>query len=85
MKFPEDLNMIRAVRAGDRLAWERFVRRITPPLWGACKLLTRDEAETRLAFAVVVEALSAEGYRRLGPYSGASRIETYIILICTRR
>ncbi|CAA6603771.1 conserved hypothetical protein [Rhodospirillaceae bacterium LM-1] len=81
MKFPEDLTLVRAVLAGDRQALERLLRRVAKPVWSACRLLTQDEEESQSAFIAVEEALCADGFRRLRPYNGSSRIETFVVLI----
>lgn len=74
----EDRRLVLAVLSREPQAWDRFVRRVADTVWTSCSVLCRDE---RQAFSEVMEALSADGFRRLRPYDGSSRIETYVALV----
>lgn len=77
----DDLRLVRAVLCDDPTAWERFVRRVADTVWTACLILEGDEAAARDAFALVVDGLRADGFRRLRDYDGSSRLETFVILL----
>ena len=77
----EDRPLVLAVLSGEAQAWDRFVRRVADTVWTSCSILCRDEGEARKAFSEVMEALSADGFRRLRPYDGSSRIETFVALV----
>jgi RNA polymerase sigma factor (sigma-70 family) len=77
----EDRTLVRDVLDARPQAWDRLVRRVADTVWTACRLLTRDEAEARTTFAEVMDALRADGFRRLRPYNGSSRIETFVALL----
>jgi RNA polymerase primary sigma factor len=76
-----DLTLVRAVLAGDAKASERLLRRVADTVWTACRVLTRDEADARDAFAMAAAGLREDGFRRLRPYDGRCRIETFVTLI----
>src|SRR5579863_328514 len=76
-----DQSLVRAVIAGDRKAAERFIQRMADPIWTACRLLTGHESEARDAFGSVMASLQEDGFRRLRPYDGRSRIETFVSLV----
>ncbi len=75
-----DLALARDVLSAKPQAWDRFARRVADTVWTACRILALDEAEARTAFADVMDALQADGFRRLRPYDGSSRIETFVAL-----
>lgn len=77
----EDQKLVRAVLAGDPAAMERFLRAIADIVWSACRRLTRDEAEAREAYTAVCADLAANGFERLRPYDGRSRLATFIALV----
>jgi RNA polymerase sigma factor (sigma-70 family) len=83
MKFhaAEDRILVRDVLDAKPQAWDRLVRRVADTVWTACRLLTDDEDGARDAFTEVIDALRADGFRRLRPYDGSSRIETFVTLI----
>lgn len=80
-RYPDDHALVRALIDARPQAWERLVQRIADTVWSACRVLTADEAEARAAFAEVMEAMRADGFRRLRPYNGSSRIETFTALV----
>ena len=78
----QDRDLIRSVLDAKPLAWDRLVRRIADTVWTACRLLCgRDDADSRAAFSDVMEALRADGFRRLRTYNGSCRIETFVALV----
>lgn len=77
----QDLAVVRAVIEAKPQAWDRLIGRVADTVWTACRLLTGDEVQARAAFAEVMEALRADGFRRLRPYDGSSRIETFVALL----
>jgi RNA polymerase sigma factor (sigma-70 family) len=77
----EDRILVREVLEAKPQAWDRFVRRVADTIWTACRLLTADEAKARIVFAEVMDVLRADGFRRLRPYDGSSRIETFVALV----
>jgi len=77
----QDRDVVRSVIEGKPQAWERLVRRIADTVWTACRLLCGHDDDTRAAFSDVMEALRADGFRRLRHYNGSSRIETFVALI----
>lgn len=76
-----DCALIRDVLAAKPQAWDRFVRRVADTVWNACRLLSGDEDQARTAFAEVMTGLQADDFRRLRPYDGSSRIETFTALL----
>jgi RNA polymerase primary sigma factor len=77
----DDHRLVRAVLAGEPAATERFFKRIADVVWSACGRLTNDETAARAAFADVLAGLQAEDFRRLRPYDGRSRLDTFIALL----
>lgn len=76
-----DRALVGAAQAGDRAAAERLLRRIADTVWTACRRLEGGEAAARDAFAAVLAALEADGFARLRPYDGRSRLETFVALL----
>ena len=76
-----DHKLVRAVLAGDPAAAARFLRAIADTVWSACRRLTRDELEARDAYAAVCAGLQADGFKRLRPYDGRSRLTTFVALV----
>jgi RNA polymerase sigma factor (sigma-70 family) len=79
--FPDDHALIRDLLGAKPRAWDRVVGRIADTVWTACRLLTPDENAARVAFSEVIEALRADSFRRLRPYDGSSRLETFTALL----
>ena len=77
----EDRALVRDVLQGRAKAWELLVKRIADTLWTAIRLLTPDDTEARAAFGEVIDGLRADDFRRLRPYDGSSRIETFAALL----
>lgn len=77
----QDRRLVRDALEGDARAGERLAARVAAPVRTACRLLTGDEAEAARAFAEVAAALRADGFRRLRPYDGSSRLETFAALV----
>jgi DNA-directed RNA polymerase specialized sigma24 family protein len=76
-----DCGLIREVLAERPDAWKRFVARVSDKVWVACTLVTSTETETEAAFKDSMEALRADGFRRLRPYDGSSTLDTFITLL----
>lgn len=77
----EDRALVRDVLDAKPQAWDRFVRRVADTVWTACRLLSLDDGEARIAFAEVMDAFRVDGFRRLRVYNGSSRIETFVALV----
>lgn len=77
----DDQSLIRDLLDAKPQAWQRLVLRVESTIWTACRLLAGGEVESQTAFMEVTEALRADGYRRLAPYDGSSRIETFVALV----
>lgn len=75
-----DSHLVREVVKADAEAWARLARRVADPVWTTCRLLCDDDT-AKAAFAEVMAALRADDFRRLRPYDGSSRIETFVTLI----
>lgn len=75
-----DRQLVGAALAGDRGAAQRLVRRMADTVWTACRLLG-DEDTARAAFTEAIAALAADGFARLRPYDGRSRLEIFVALL----
>lgn len=78
---PADRALVRDLLEAKPQAWDRFVGRVADSVWTACRLLTTGDAEARDAFNEVMEEIAASGFRRLKPYDGSSRIDTFVALL----
>lgn len=76
-----DRALVAAAAAGERAATEPLLRRIADTIWTACRLLTREEADARQAFAEVAAQLQADRFRRLQAYRSGSSLDTFIALV----
>jgi len=76
-----DLALVRAVLAGEPAACETFLRRVADTIWTACRVLSRHEPDARHAFAAVAAGLREDGFQRLRPFDGRSRIEAFVTLL----
>jgi RNA polymerase sigma factor (sigma-70 family) len=81
MTIAADRALIQDVLTAKPQAWDRLVRRVADTVWTACRLLCGHEEQARTAFAEVMTGLQADGFRRLRPYDGSSRIETFVALV----
>ena len=77
----ESSQLIRDLQGGDPQAWDRFRQRAAKTVWAVCRLLTQDETSARDAFVLVEQALQADDFRKLRPYDGSSRLETFVALV----
>jgi RNA polymerase sigma factor (sigma-70 family) len=75
-----DLARMNAVRCGDAAQTARFIKEISGTVWSACRLLTRDDAETRTVFSEVMASLTANRCARLNAYSGKGTLATFVAL-----
>lgn len=76
-----DRALVASAVAGERAAAEPLLRRIADTIWTACRLLTRDEADARQAFAEVAAQVQADRFRRLQPYRHGSPLDGFIALV----
>jgi RNA polymerase sigma factor (sigma-70 family) len=75
-----DLARLKAMRSGEPAHAARLIKEISATVWTACRLLTADEPDARHAFGEVMKALTADGFGRLGAYTGRSTLETFVAL-----
>ena len=80
--FPQHLELIRGVLAGDATAVAEFFRVTADILWSACSQTARDEAQARDAFDAVCLGLAENGFERLRAYDCRSRLTTFVALLC---
>jgi DNA-directed RNA polymerase specialized sigma24 family protein len=71
---------IAALRDGDLETATQFVKEIALTVWGACALLTADEAQTREAFVEIMALLKANNFARFDAYTGRGPLETFVAL-----
>ncbi len=79
-RYAGDVARLRAVRSGNAAQGARFIKEISGTVWSACRLLTREENDTRRAFAEIMAAITADRFARLGAYAGRSTLDTFIAL-----
>lgn len=77
----EDRTLIRDLLEAKPQAWDRLVGRVADPVWTVCRLLSANDDDAHSAFGEVIDALRADGFRRLRPYDGSSRLETFAVLL----
>lgn len=75
-----DRQLVGAALAGDRGAAQRLVRRMADTVWTACRLLGEEDT-AREAFTEAIAALANDGFARLRPYDGRSRLEIFVALL----
>jgi RNA polymerase sigma factor (sigma-70 family) len=75
-----DAARMKAVQSGDAAQTARFIKEISGTVWSACRLLTRDDAETRSVFSQVMSSLTANRCARLSAYSGKGTLDTFVAL-----
>jgi RNA polymerase primary sigma factor len=76
-----ELQLVKAVLAGDAAAAQRFVDIASTTLWSAVVQLEGDGADGEAAFLDVFDALKADGYARLRPFDGRGRLATYLAVV----
>ncbi len=79
-RHASDVARLTAVRSGDRREAARFIKDVSGTVWSACRLLTGGDDDTRLAFAEMMAALSADRFARLAAYAGRGTLETFVAL-----
>lgn len=72
-----DLELWRAVRAGDDEAWAALVRRWADLLWGCCRKVF-DEAECTREFPALIRRLGAERAAMLSDWDGRAGFSTFL-------
>ncbi|MGP0092066.1 MAG: sigma-70 family RNA polymerase sigma factor [Xanthobacteraceae bacterium] len=73
--------LVAAVVGGDKEAAARFVEVASASIWSVVVALEGDGAEAEAAFLDVIVRLKADGYARLRPFDGRSRLATYLALV----
>lgn len=76
-----ELELVKAVLAGDSAAAQRFLDATAATLWSVVVKLEGDGPDGEAAFLGVVEGLKADGYARLKPFDGQSRLATYLAIV----
>jgi RNA polymerase primary sigma factor len=76
-----ELELVKAVVAGDAAAAQRFLDAVSTTLWSVVVKLEGDGADGEAAFLGVIEALKADGYARLKPFDGRSRLSTFLAIV----
>jgi RNA polymerase primary sigma factor len=76
-----ELELVKAVVAGNAAAAQRFLDATAATLWSVVVKLEGDGADGEAAFLGVVEGLKADGYARLKPFDGQSRLSTYLAIV----
>lgn len=76
-----ELELVKAVIAGDAGAAQRFLDAAAATLWSVVVRLEGDGADGEAAFLGIVEALKADGYGRLKAFDGQSRLATYLAIV----
>lgn len=75
-----DRALVAAAIAGEQAAAEPLLRRIADTIWTACRLLLREEADARQAFAEVAAQLQADRFRRLQAYRSDASLDAFVAL-----
>ena len=75
-----DIARLKSVQTGDAAHTARFIKAISGTVWSACRLLTRDDGETRAVFSEVMAALTANRCARLSTYAGRGTLDTFVAL-----
>jgi RNA polymerase primary sigma factor len=73
--------LLSAALRGDAEACARLLRAVADLIWTACRLVTREEAETEAVFRDVVAGLRANGFSRLKGYDGRAPVNVYVALV----
>ena len=76
-----ELLLVKAVRAGDAGAAQRFLDAVAGTLWSAVVRLEGEGAVGESAFLQVIDALKADGYARLAGFDGRARLSTYLAIV----
>jgi RNA polymerase primary sigma factor len=76
-----ELELVRAVVAGDSAAAQRLLDATAATLWSVVVKLEGNGADGEAAFLGVVEGLKADGYARLKAFDGQSRLATYLAIV----
>ena len=76
-----ELELVKAVVAGDSAAAQRFLDATAATLWAVVVKLEGDGPDGEEAFLGVIEGLKADGYARLRPFDGQGRLATYLAIV----
>src|SRR5215471_5539860 len=76
-----ELELVKAVLAGDPFAAQRFVETTSATLWSVTVQLEGDGPDGEAAFLAVIEALKESAYARLKAFDGRSRLSTYLAIV----
>ena len=76
-----ELSLVRAVRAGDPGAVQRFLDAFSATMWSVVVRLEGEGAAGETAFLEVIEGLKADGYARLAAFDGRARLSTYLAIV----
>lgn len=76
-----ELELVKAVVAGDSAAAQRFLDATAATLWSVVVKLEGDGADGEAAFLGVIEGLKADGYARLKAFDGHGRLATYLAIV----
>jgi RNA polymerase primary sigma factor len=76
-----ELDLVKAVVAGDAAAAQRFLDSTAGTLWSVVVKLEGDGADGEAAFLAVIEGLKTNGYARLRAFDGRSRLSTYLAIV----
>src|SRR5260221_1397538 len=76
-----ELELVKAVIAGDSAAAQRFLDATAATLWAVVVKLEGDGPDGEEAFLGVIEGLKADGYARLRPFDGQGRLATYLAIV----
>jgi RNA polymerase primary sigma factor len=75
-----ELELVKAVLAGEPGAAERFIETTSVTLWSVTVQLEGDGRDGEAAFLAVIEALKDGGYARLKAFDGRSRLSVYLAI-----
>jgi RNA polymerase primary sigma factor len=76
-----ELELVKAVVAGDAVAAQRFLDSTAATLWSVVVKLEGDGPDGEAAFLAVIDALKTNGYARLRAFDGQSRLSTYLAIV----
>jgi RNA polymerase primary sigma factor len=76
-----EFQLVKAVLSGDSGAAHKFLDAASATLWSAVVQLEGDGAAGEAAFLEVTKALAADGFARLRPFDGRSRLATYLAIL----
>jgi RNA polymerase primary sigma factor len=78
--YPSEQALVAQVIDGDAAATEHFLDLAAPTIWSAVAVLAGAGRPGEAAFVRVVEALKADGFRRLAAFQGRSTLAGFLAL-----